>query len=177
LDFDQPVITGAAPLKLRDTARRPYRVGLPTLSMGGRRLAAAVPERLGEGGYRVHWQVSADDGDLASGTITFTVGSGAAPAAGGADAGGSVDSPLVIGLRWLLFSGLSLASGGVFGARLVRPIAGEAAALELDPHRSAKTDEAPRNVRPSSNPCSKSRTSSASNFLAGSVAWAGQEGC
>ncbi|MFD1521716.1 copper resistance CopC family protein [Pseudonocardia yunnanensis] len=58
LDFDQSVTIGAAPLKLTDTAGGPHSVGPAMLSLGGRRLAAPVPARLPNGGYRIRGGVA-----------------------------------------------------------------------------------------------------------------------
>jgi len=134
MDFDQPVSIGAAPLELTDAAGRQDTLGRPALSLGGRRLSAPVPERLVDGGYRVRWEVTAQDGDLVSGTVTFAVGAGAAVPAG--DTGGSaVDSPLVIVLRWVLFCGLALALGGIVGDGLARRVVREA--VPTEPVRAA----------------------------------------
>ena len=125
LDFDEPVSVGPAPLHLVDAAGHPHVLGTPSLSLHGRRLSAPVGERLSQDSYRARWEVTADDGDLVSGTIAFTVGTGAAPmptAAGGA----SLDSPVVIVWRWVLFTGLALALGGLAGQGLARRTAREA---------------------------------------------------
>jgi copper transport protein len=134
LDFDEAVSIAASPLTLLDTAGHPFALGRPALSLGGRRLSAPVPERLADGGYRVHWEVTAQDGDLVDGTITFAVGTGTAVPDGNANGGSSIDSPVVIVLRWALFSGLFLALGGAVGAWLSRRVAREARTddVELD---------------------------------------------
>jgi copper transport protein len=120
LDFDQPVTIGSAPLELTELAGSSHPLGSATLSLGGRRLSAPIPARLADGGYRIHWQVTAEDGDLVSGTVTFTVGSGAlAPAGSGA---ASVESPVVVVGRWVLFAGLALSLGGLAGDRLTRRV-------------------------------------------------------
>jgi len=124
LDFDEPVTIATAPVDLADSAGHQQRLGPAVLSLHGRRLTVPVAQRLAPGGYREHWQVTADDGDLVAGTITFTVGTGTVAAA---PSGGSpIDSPVVIVLRWLLFTGLALALGGVVGGVLAGRIAGEA---------------------------------------------------
>ena len=120
LDFDQPVTIAAAPLSLTDQAGKPDPVGPATLSVGGRRLSAPVPVRLGDGSYRLHWQVTADDGDVVSGTITFTIGTGAIVPAGSSDS--AIEPPAVLMGRWALFIGLALALGGLAGDRLTRRV-------------------------------------------------------
>ncbi|MFC4949252.1 copper resistance CopC/CopD family protein [Pseudonocardia sp. GCM10023141] len=123
LDFDEPVSIGTTALSLTDPAGKPSPLGPAALSLGGRRLSAPVPGQLAEGGYRVHWQATADDGDLVSGNITFAVGTGATPVAG--DSAAPVDSPVVVTARWVLFVGLALALGGLVGHRLERRVGRE----------------------------------------------------
>lgn len=131
LDFDQPVTIGATPLALADATGHQHPLAGPVLSLGGRRLSAKVPEQLADGGYRIHWEVIAEDGDVVAGTITFAVGSGAAALAGDTSASSAVDSPVVIGLRWLLFVGLFLALGGLVGDWLTRRVVREARSQNL----------------------------------------------
>ncbi|MFD1517356.1 copper resistance CopC/CopD family protein [Pseudonocardia yunnanensis] len=131
LDFDQSVSISVAPLELTDTVGEPHSVGPAMLSLGGRRLSALVPARLPNGGYRIRWEVTADDGDLVSGTITFTVGPGAIAPAGGS--GAVVESPVVVVARWALFAGLALALGGLAGDRLTGRVL-----HEVDADRAAR---------------------------------------
>ncbi|GAA1194546.1 hypothetical protein GCM10009608_32490 [Pseudonocardia alaniniphila] len=132
LDFDQSVTIGATPMELTDTAGAPHSVGPAMLSLGGRRLSAPVPAQLANGGYRIRWEVTADDGDLVSGTITFTVGPGAIAPAGGSG-GAAVESPVVVVARWALFAGLALALGGVVGDRFTGRVL-----HEVDADRAAR---------------------------------------
>ena len=132
LDFDQAVTISATPLELTDTAGENHPVGQAMLSLGGRRLSAPAPAQLPNGGYRIRWEVTADDGDLVSGTITFTVGPGAlAPA--GRSGGAEVESPVVVVARWALFAGLALALGGLPGDGLTRRVL-----QEVDADRPAR---------------------------------------
>ena len=121
LDFDEAVTIAASPMTLTDSAGKPAELRPATLSLGGRRLSAPVPTRLAEGGYRIRWQVTADDGDLVSGTITFAVGTGTAAVSVSGDES-SLESPVVIVARWMLFAALALAVGGVVGEHLVRRV-------------------------------------------------------
>lgn len=124
LDFDEPVSIGAAALGLSDLAGQPYPLGSASLSLAGRRMSAPLAARLPEGGYRIRWEVTADDGDLVSGVISFAVG--AATALPPTPVSASVDSPLVVAARWVLFAGLALALGGLVGDGLTRRVVREA---------------------------------------------------
>ncbi|MDQ2789053.1 MAG: copper resistance protein CopC [Actinomycetota bacterium] len=126
LDFDEPVGMGSSPLELVDAAGRQLGLGAPMLSVGARRLSASVSGQLAHGGYRIRWEVIAQDGDLVSGTITFAVGTGAVLPVGQTSGATSIDSPIVIVLRWVLFSGLALALGGAVGDWLTRRVLAEA---------------------------------------------------
>jgi copper transport protein len=132
LDFDEAVSIGTSPLTLLDTTGHHFALGKPALSLSGRRLSAPVPERLAAGGYRVRWEVTAQDGDPVDGTITFAIGTGTVIPAGDANGGSSIDSPIVIVLRWALFSGLFLALGGAVGAGLTRRVTREARSNDVD---------------------------------------------
>jgi len=90
----------------------------------GRRLTAPITGPIPLGGYRAQWQVTADDGDPITGVVTFTVGGGPTP---GAVAGGgsTLDAPVVIVARWVLFAALALALGGAVRDVLARRVAGD----------------------------------------------------
>jgi len=121
LDFDEAVSIGATPVTLSDTAGHPVALGPEALTLQGRRLSAPITGAVPVGGYRAQWQVTADDGDLITGVLTFTVGAGPAP---GAVAGGgsTLDTPVVIVGRWVLFAALALALGGAVGDLLARRV-------------------------------------------------------
>jgi copper transport protein len=133
LDFDEPVSITATPLILTGATGPQPALGRVGLSLGGRRLSAPVSGHLADGGYRLHWEVTAEDGDLVSGIITFAVGTAAPIPAGGVVSGDAIDSPLVIVLRWALFSGLFLALGGLAGDVLARRVAREASTDDTEP--------------------------------------------
>lgn len=122
LDFDEAVTIGATPLVLTDTAGASRELGPSALSLGGRRVSAPVPTPLGDGGYRVNWEVTGDDGDVITGTITFSVGTGAAVPPATASSASVIDSPIVVVMRWVLFTGLALALGGLVGDQLARRV-------------------------------------------------------
>lgn len=124
LDFDEAVSIGATPVTLSDTTGHPVALGPEALTLQGRRLTAPVTGPLPQASYRAQWQVTADDGDLITGVLTFTVGAGPTP---GAVAGGgsTLDGPVVIVGRWVLFAALALALGGAVGDLLARRVAGD----------------------------------------------------
>lgn len=124
LDFDEPVSVSGEPLRVSNTAGRRFAVGDAHVSVGGRRLSASLPHRLADGGYRVRWQVTADDGDLVTGEFTFSVGAGAAPRS--ARSGDGVNVP-VAALRWALFTALALGLGGAAGTWLADRVRAELA--------------------------------------------------
>ena len=121
LDFDLPVTIGTEPLALTDGAGAAHELGRAELSLGGRRLGAPVSSPLPDGGYRIRWEVTADDGDVVSGVVTFTVGAGSVASDRGSN-GAAVDSPVVVLARWAVFAALALALGGLVGDRLVRRV-------------------------------------------------------
>jgi copper transport protein len=127
LDFDLPVTIGAVPLALTDSAGAPKELGPAALSLGGRRLSAHVAAQLADGGYRIRWEVTADDGDVVSGVIAFTVGKAAGAIPEVPSGALAVDSVVVIVSRWVLFAGLALALGGLLGATLVARVLREMA--------------------------------------------------
>ncbi len=127
LDFDLPVTIGAVPLTLTDGAGAPKELGPAALSLGGRRLSAHVAAQLADGGYRISWEVTADDGDVVSGVIAFTVGKAAGAITEAPSGALAVDSVVVIVSRWVLFAGLALALGGLLGAILVARVLREMA--------------------------------------------------
>jgi copper transport protein len=127
LDFDLPVTIGAVPLTLTDTAGAPKELGPAGLSLGGRRLSAHVAAQLADGGYRIRWEVTADDGDVVSGVIAFTVGTAAGAIPEVPSGALAVDSLMMIVSRWVLFAGLALALGGLLGATLVARVLREMA--------------------------------------------------
>jgi copper transport protein len=130
LDFDEAVSIDATPLTLSDTAGHPVALGPEALTLQGRRLTAPITGPIPLGGYRAQWQVTADDGDPITGVVTFTVGAGPAP---GAVAGGgsTLDAPVVIVARWVLFAALALALGGAVGDLLARRVAGDVLARRV----------------------------------------------
>ena len=137
LDFDEAVTVGSRPMVLTDTAGGRHELGSPAVSLGGRRVSAPVPTPLADGGYRVDWQVTGDDGDPMSGVITFSVGAGTAVPAAAGDAPPALDAPVVVAMRWVLFLGLALGLGGLTGDRLARRVLREVRSVVPPPPRPA----------------------------------------
>lgn len=133
LDFDEPVSIDASALTLTTSTGAAQVLGKPAVSLGGRRVSAAVPEHLAVGGYQVRWQVTAQDGDPVSGSFAFAVGPGSVVPAS-VTGGAQLDPPQMVLLRWLLFGGFALVVGGAVGAfmtgRLVREAHGRGITLE-----------------------------------------------
>ena len=93
---------------------------------------------LGDGVYRVRWQVTADDGDVVQGDYSFAVGvqtrAGALSGASTAGLTGSLVATAV--LRWVLVLGLAVALGGLTGQGLawrLQRLAAGAGARALPP--------------------------------------------
>ncbi len=116
LAFDEPVTaTGGAVTVTaaghREPTKKLQRKG------GDRQLVLPLVAPLTSGQFRVHWQVTAADGDVVDGGFAFGVGTGAPTATGGGNGAGVAGTAA---LRWLLFTALALAAGGLVGEGLVR---------------------------------------------------------
>lgn len=117
LSFDEPVTTGRHALVVTGPGGTAVSTGPLQHADGGRRISVTVDTRLPAGGYTVTWQVTATDGDVVGGSYGFAVGSGHVPATRSAQTRGLVAAAV---LRWLLFTGLALALGGLFADQLAR---------------------------------------------------------
>ena len=75
---------------------------------------------LRDGVYGVHWQVTADDGDVVEGSYRFAVGTQTPLTTTGTEAATGVSGSLVHTalLRWGLFVGLAITLGGIAGQAL-----------------------------------------------------------
>jgi len=120
LIYDEPVSAQGPALRLTDPAGQ-VALGPVRLTNDGRWLSAPVPRRLPAGQYTVSWQVVADDGDVVAGSYQFAVGAPVAvPAAGRQGAAGTRGLTAASLLRWLVFTALALALGGLAGEVLTR---------------------------------------------------------
>jgi copper transport protein len=129
LTFDEAVAVTGSSLTVTGASGR---VATP-VSIGTSRTArATLTTPLPDGAYTVAWQVTADDGDVVTGTFGFGVRSDLAAA-------GAISAPLVparapgtaglaaaVVLRWLLFGGMSLALGGLVGDAILTRIQSDA---------------------------------------------------
>lgn len=133
--FSEPVDVSGDGLVVRGPQGLVELAGDAVEVAGDRTVVARPAEALPAGSYTFGWTVTANDGDVLTGTVPFTVSAAAAAtpgrpppyapvgpdeAAGGSTAGAATGAAL----RWLLFLGLSLALGGVVGARLVAGVPG-----------------------------------------------------
>jgi len=115
LVFDEPVTVTAGSVTVADAAGRRVAAAAPRTAVGGRQLTLPLAQQLAAGQFVVHWQVTAGDGDVVDGSFSFGVDTTAPRIAGGA---GTRQLPATAMLRWMLFSALSVAGGGLVGERL-----------------------------------------------------------
>lgn len=117
LAFDEPVTAAAGAVTVTSVAGRRSPTRPLERKAGNRQLVLPLATPLTSGQFRVHWQVTATDGDVVDGTFAFGVGTAAPTTAA------SGDTATVAGtaaLRWLLFTALALAAGGLVGEGLAR---------------------------------------------------------
>jgi len=116
LAFDEPVTATAAAISVTTASGHHEPTGPLQRQAGGRQLVLPLVAPQTSGQFRVHWQVTAEDGDVVDGTFAFGIGAAAPATSGSGDAGGVGGTAA---LRWLLLAGLSVAAGGLVGERLV----------------------------------------------------------
>lgn len=117
LAFDEPVTATAGAVTV--TSASGHREATKPLQRKAddHQLVLPLTTPLTSGQFRVHWQVTATDGDVVDGAFAFGVGAAAPTATGG---GNTAEVAGTSALRWLLFTALALAAGGLVGERLVR---------------------------------------------------------
>lgn len=120
LAFDEPVTATATAVQITGAGGQPVPSGPLQRQAGDRQLILPLRPPVTSGQFRAHWQVTASDGDVVDGTFAFGVATAAPTAAG---AGGAGDLAATAVLRWLLFTALAVAAGGLLGERLARPAA------------------------------------------------------
>lgn len=139
LTFSEPVTATAAAVSVSGPTVLTRAVARP--ADGGRTLQVSTPDLRG-GVYTVRWQVTADDGDVVTGTYQFAVGAGAdssrlrshtrLDAVTGSMLGTAV-------LRWLVFAALAVGLGGAAGMLLVHQLRAMAATERAAPLPSGVT--------------------------------------
>lgn len=118
MTFDQPVAIQT--LTVQGQARGRIATTKPTLSPDNTKVTVRPKRQLGDGNYTVRWQITAEDGDIVDGTFSFGIGVNASSGPGAGTSSDTVGLTSVALLRWLLFSGLAVALGGVVGDSVVR---------------------------------------------------------
>jgi copper transport protein len=106
LVFDQPVGASGSSVRLSPAAG----LGRPSRSQGGRTVTFPVHGKLAEGVHTVEWQVTAQDGDIMTGSYRFAIGPRTVALASGQTTTAKDPVPTTI-LRWLLFTALALLLG------------------------------------------------------------------
>lgn len=125
--FSEEVIPARSSIQVFDAANRQVSTGVNAVDNS--HLQATLAPNLPNGEYRVAWtSVSADDGHVAKGTFSFTVGAAgatatvAAPAAQGAHAAMDADagSSSLLDSARLIIGALALCCAGLLAVLLVR---------------------------------------------------------
>ncbi|WP_328982720.1 copper resistance protein CopC [Streptomyces mirabilis] len=106
LVFDQPVSLSGSTVRLQPTAG----LGTAALSQGRRTVTVPVRGTLTEGVHTVDWTVTAQDGDIMTGSYRFAVGPRTVALTSGQTTTAKDRVPTTI-LRWLLFAALALLLG------------------------------------------------------------------
>jgi len=114
LVFTEAVTAGPRAITLLDGVGRETPVGAPVVARDGHVVSAKPAGPVRPGTYRVRWRVTGADGDQVEEEFRFGVGTTVAAAG---ITGGSSISWAETALRWLLFTGLAVALGGVLGER------------------------------------------------------------
>ncbi len=127
LVFGEDITIGPDAVTATGTNAAPVNLGSPTVSDSARVITVAVNGSLAPGIYVVHWIVTSGDGDLVDGTFRFGIGDttvlAASPTSSNLMWGSALPTAL---LRWLLFTGLALALGGLAGERITTRRIGQA---------------------------------------------------
>lgn len=120
--FDQTVTTAGTPVTVTGPGE-PAEAGAARLTHDGRALEVPVTGAAEQGIYTAHWQVTATDGDVMSGSYRYAVGPSAAALEGGQTTETQGSWPMTV-LRSLLFAALALALGEQAGIRLLARLRG-----------------------------------------------------
>jgi copper transport protein len=115
LVFNERVTAGTDAVVLVNARGRSTSAGPVHTARDGAAVTASIPGSLPNGDVTVRWRVTGEDGDLVEGEFRFAIG--AAPPTASGSAGGPGINWGPAGLRWVLFSGLAFALGGVVARR------------------------------------------------------------
>jgi len=91
------------------------------IEQGGRRVVVNTLDAMSAGRYVVHWEVTAQDGDVVAAEFDFAVATTTVEL-NGAESGTSMGFPVIALLRWLFFLSLIGLLGSVVGERLVHRV-------------------------------------------------------
>ncbi len=116
LVFNERVTAGPDAVVLIDSRGRSRPAGPVTTARDGAVVTAPVGEPLPPGDVTVRWRVTGED-DLVDGEFRFALGAAPPSASAGTGTGGGGVSWVPAGLRWVLFSGLAIALGGLVARR------------------------------------------------------------
>ncbi|TCC44345.1 hypothetical protein E0H75_35810 [Kribbella capetownensis] len=116
--FDEPVSVAPHGVRVDDGSGHAVGTSDVASEQGGRRVVVNTLEALRAGRYVVHWEVTAQDGDVVAADFDFAVGT-AAVELSGAESGSSSGFPLIALLRWLFVLSLIALLGGAVGERIV----------------------------------------------------------
>jgi copper transport protein len=132
LVFGEAVTVGPHAVAVLDGDGHPMPTGPASTARDGTVVTARLAGVLPPGTYLVRWQVTGSDGDLVDQEFRFAVGTAISGA--GTTSGTQSVSWGDAALRWLLFTGLAVALGGVIGERFT--ISARAEKPDLPPLRS-----------------------------------------
>lgn len=142
LVFDEPVTV--MKFAVEGQARGPIATTPATAAQEGR-VVVRPTMPLPPGRYTVRWQITAQDGDVVDGVFGFGVGVAASATRQQAGTPGLGEIAL---LRWVLFTGLALALGGLTADALVRGVARPDSAPPDDQGWERSTSSPPDRPRP-----------------------------
>ncbi len=134
LTFNQAVTLAGTPVRLAAPGGREIALGPARQSSVRRVVTVPVTSRLPDGVYTVSWQVISSDGDEVGGQFRFAVGP--APASLGSALAGQPSVPgqwPTAFARWVLFTALAAALGGLAGRGLAMYYRGRRDPVPLPP--------------------------------------------
>ncbi|MCZ0990933.1 copper resistance protein CopC [Streptomyces diastatochromogenes] len=112
------------------------------MSQGGRTVTFPVHGKLAEGVHTVEWQVTAQDGDVMTGSYRFAIGPRPVALASGQSTAAKDPVPTTV-LRWLLFTALALLVGEPALDRLAARVPDAPARRPVPGHCSPRSSAVP----------------------------------